>query len=198
VVECARINDVSGDIMVCRGKIVTIYTLNGELVLEQNVCEGSGDREDYVSACAWYEGCGNEWLENSLLFTGQRGGIVNIWKKAIISSSPSRSSPSSTTKQRNSRSTFSPWKLELVKRLDHAENIQGGSAVGSLGVPGSVAGARQRSRSRGRSVSGNRGGVRDEAAITCIAPGAQVVYTGDEEGRVVSSFLFPLYHLLVR
>jgi hypothetical protein len=184
-VECARINDVSGDIMVCRGKIVSIYTLNGELVLEQNVCESSGDREDYVASCAWYEGCGNEWLENELLFTGQRGGVVNVWRKAIISS-PS-TSPSS---HRNSRSTgkaSSPWKLELIKRLDHSDKA---NAIGSLGVPGSSA-ARQRSRSRGRSVSvGNGGSGRDEAAITCIAPMAQVVYTGDEEGRVVSFIFF--------
>jgi hypothetical protein len=172
--------------MVCRGKIVTIYSLNGELILEQNVCEGSGDREDYVASCAWYEGCGNEWLENELLFTGQRGGVVNVWRKAISTNS----SPSSHRNSRSSgsgRPNPSPWKLELVKRLDHSDKV---NAIGSLGVPGSSGAGRQRSRSRGRSVSGNGGGNggngRDEAAITCIAPMAQVVYTGDEEGRVVS------------
>jgi hypothetical protein len=200
-VECARINDVSGDIMVCRGKIVSIYSLNGELILEWNVCENSGEREmgDYVASCAWYEGCGNEWLENELLFTGQRGGVVNVWRKAIISNSNS-TSPNSTslssrrTTPSNSKSTSSPWKLELVKRLDHSDKV---NAIGSLGVPGSASGSlRQRSRSRGRSVSGggngngNGGNRRDEAAITCIAPMAQVVYTGDEEGRVVSFTLF--------
>ena len=53
--------------------------------------------------------------------------------------------------------------------------------MGSLSVPGGGKGsARSRSRS---SVSGNA-----DVAITCVMPMAQCVYTGDEEGRVVSVF----------
>jgi hypothetical protein len=74
------------------------------------------------------------------------------------------------------------WKLELVKRLDHIDSRrQGETAVGSLAVPGG--GSRSRSRS---SVGGNF-----DAAITCISPMQQMVYTGDEDGRVVS--FLPLF-----
>ncbi|KAH6705170.1 hypothetical protein BKA61DRAFT_144345 [Leptodontidium sp. MPI-SDFR-AT-0119] len=155
-VECARINDVTGDIMLCRGQKVTLYTLNGDLLLEQNVCEA---HDDYIASCAWYEGTGNEWVENSLCFTGQRGGIVNVWRKGI--------------------SRAGKWRLELVKRLEHSDKrgARGETAVGSLSVPGGGKGsARSRSRS---SVSGN-----SDVAITCVKPMAQCVYTGDEEGRV--------------
>jgi hypothetical protein len=132
-VECARINDISGDIMLCRGQSVTLYTLNGELLLEQNVCS---DHDDWISSCAFYEGMGNEWLEENLVFTGQRRGVVNVWRKVV----------------RAGR-----WKLELVKRMDHKDP--------------------RRRQEDGGNV---------EAAVTCVTPLAQVVYTGDEDGRVVS------------
>jgi hypothetical protein len=135
-IECARINDISGDIMLCRGQKVVLYTLNGELILEQNVCN---DHDDWITSCSFYEGTGNEWLENSLIFTGQRRGVVNIWRK--------------TVGPRNEG-----WKLELVKRLDHID-----------------------SRTKGGEDERNV-----EAAITCITSMPHCVYTGDEEGGVVS------------
>jgi WD40 repeat protein len=132
-IECARINDVSGDIMLCRGQKVALFTLNGELLLDQSVCS---DHEDWISSCAFYEGTGNEWLESSLVFTGQRRGVVNVWKKIVDKED-------------------GKWKLELVKRLDHVD-------------------------------SRKEDGGNVEAAITCVTPMPQVVYTGDEDGRVVS------------
>jgi len=130
-VECAQINDVSGDIMLCRGQKVALYTLNGELILDQNVCI---DHDDYVFSCSFYEGTGNEWLECTLVFTGHRRGVVNVWKKCV----------------KNGK-----WALSLVKRLDHTD--QRAEDGGNIG-----------------------------AAITCITSMPQAVYTGDEDGRVVS------------
>ncbi|KAI1427079.1 beige/BEACH domain-containing protein [Xylaria sp. FL1777] len=129
VVECASINDVSGEIMLCSGPHVTLYTLNGELLVDQNVCI---EHDDYVHSCAFYEGSGNEWLESYLVFTGHGRGRVNIWKRSI----------------KNGK-----WILELVRRLDHIDP---------------------------RSETGTN----TEAAITCITPMPQLVYTGDDDGRV--------------
>jgi WD40 repeat protein len=130
-VECAQINDVSGDIMLCRGQKVALYTLNGELIMDENVCT---DHDDYIFSCAFYEGTGNEWLECTLVFTGHRRGVVNIWKKCVKDGK---------------------WALSLVKRLDHTDQrAEDGGNIGS--------------------------------AITCITPMPQAVYTGDEDGRVVS------------
>ncbi|KAI0013823.1 beach-domain-containing protein [Xylariaceae sp. FL0662B] len=128
-VECARINDVSGEIMLCSGPNVALYTINGDLLLDQNVC---AEHDDFVHSCSFYEGSGNEWLENYLVFTGHRRGRVNIWKRAV----------------KNGK-----WALELVRRLDHIDT---------------------------RSETGTN----TEAAITCITPMPQLVYTGDDDGRV--------------
>lgn len=63
--------------------------------------------------------------------------MVNIWKKCVKSGK---------------------WALDLVKRLDHADQrAEGGGNIG--------------------------------AGITCITPMPQAVYTGDEDGKVVSSIL---------
>ncbi len=139
-VECARINDVLGEILLCSGPSVILYTLNGSVILDQNVCP---DPDDYVHACAFYEGAGNEWLENQLIFTGHSRGVVNIWRKS------------------HSRAR---WSLEHLRRLDHVDY-----------------------------KSDRRDNV--SAGITCISPMPNCVYTGDEDGRVVScrrlSFLDP-------
>jgi WD40 repeat protein len=96
-VECAQINNVTGDIMLCRGQKVALYTLNGDLILDQNVCS---DVDDCIYSCAFYEGVGNEWLENNLVFTGHRRGVANVWKKVVKAGK---------------------WVLELVKRMDHVD-----------------------------------------------------------------------------
>jgi hypothetical protein len=130
-VECAQIHNVSGDIMLCSGPNVLLYTLNGGLILEQNVCS---DSEDYVHSCAFYEGAGNEWLENYLIFTGHRGGIVNVWRKSVVGGK---------------------WTLERLRRLDHIDYTS----------------------DKGENTA---------AGITCISPMPMCVYTGDDDGRVVS------------
>lgn len=135
-VECARINDVSGEIMLCSGPNVLLFTLNGELLLEQNVCGGEG-QDDYVHSCAFYDGQGNEWLENFLVFTGHRRGRVNVWRRAV-------------------RRGDGKWVLELLRRLDHIDT---------------------------KSESGQN----VDAPITCVTPMPGMVYTGDEDGRVVST-----------
>jgi hypothetical protein len=167
-VECARINDVTGDVMLCAGQHVVLFTLNGELILDQNVCNtaagngtvgsssssssssngngsGSGsshshshDPDDYVHACAFYEGSpgGSEWLENQLVFTGHKRGVVNVWRKMVDPRT-------------------GKWALGFLRRLDHVN-------------PKSEVGANI------------------EAAITCVTPLSGLVYTGDDDGRVVS------------
>ncbi|KAL9099060.1 MAG: hypothetical protein Q9187_009555 [Circinaria calcarea] len=131
-VECTRINDVTGTIMLCRGPSVALFTLNGEPLLEQHVCvEG----DDTITSCAFYEGSGNEYLSHNLVFTGHERGVVNIWNMTIHDGH---------------------FVLEHVKRMNHMDPA----------------------------------GYNLNAAITCILPTAQVVYTGDADGRVVSHYLF--------
>ncbi|KAH8423537.1 Beige/BEACH domain protein [Aspergillus melleus] len=128
-VNCARINDVTGEIMICRGNRISLYTLNGTLLLEQKVCDSA---DDQILSCVFYEGVDNEWQERELLFTGHRRGVVNIWSKIIHGGR---------------------FELELIRQLHHTDN----------------------SRDNGANIS---------VGISCILALPQVVYTGDEVGRV--------------
>ena len=96
-VDCAQINNVSGEVLLGSGPNVLLYTLNGSLILDQNVCI---EPDDYVHSCAFYEGAGNEWLENCLIFTGHSKGRINVWRKGIVGGK---------------------WVLELLRRLDHID-----------------------------------------------------------------------------
>lgn len=130
-VQAAVINSVSGDILLIRGQKAALYTLNGDLILDQKLCDG----DDFIFCAAFYEGAGNEWLENQLVFTGHKRGIVNVWKKTV---------------GRDGR-----WKLELVKCLEHVAVERG---------------------KRDRTT----------AAVTAVAITPSGVFTGDEDGMVVS------------
>lgn len=70
----AKIHDVNGTLMICRGPDLTLFTLNGDLMVEQNVCT----EDDVIASCAFYEGSGNDWLKRQLIFTGHRRGVVNV------------------------------------------------------------------------------------------------------------------------
>ena len=83
VPQCASINDVTGQVMLCQASELSVWTLNGDLVLRQDVhVEG----EDMITACAFFEGHGHEYLERQLLFTGHKRGIVNVSEDAQLKS----------------------------------------------------------------------------------------------------------------
>jgi len=107
-VQCAHINDVTGEIMLCSGPNVILFTLNGTLLLDQNVCIDNDDEDNWVHSCAFYEGAGNEWLESFLVFTGHRRGRAIAWRRTV--------------------SAAGKWTLEPVRRLD---NVDSKSASGA-------------------------------------------------------------------
>lgn len=132
--------------MLGRGRVVSLYTLNGDTILEEDVCvEG----DDAVVSCAFYEGSGNEYLERDLIFTGQKKGVANV-------SSGKKSSKSTRAlileQIWNKVIRGGAFTLEHVKSMHHLD--QAGFNVG--------------------------------ASITRVLPMAHTVYTGDEDGRVVS------------
>ncbi|KAJ5350153.1 hypothetical protein N7541_007880 [Penicillium brevicompactum] len=109
-VDCARINDISGDIMICRGNRLSLYTLNGVVLVDQPVSESSDDR---VLSCVFYEGVQNEWLERELVLTGHTRGVVNVWSKNI----------------RGGR-----FELELIRQLHHTDSNRDTGANISAGI----------------------------------------------------------------
>ena len=79
--QCARIHDVSGMVMLCRGRTLSLFTLNGEAILDHSVCH---EPDDMITSCAFYEGSGNEFLERDLMFTGHRRGFVDVCHGPIL------------------------------------------------------------------------------------------------------------------
>jgi len=134
-VECATINDVTGNIIVCHGPWISVFTLNGELLVSQDTSERS-TTEDNIMSIACYEGAGTEWLGRDVLFSGHKRGIVKVWSLTV-------------------NNEQGGWELEMIRVLNHIDS----------------------SREDGGNVA---------AAISCILPLPQSVYTGDENGRVVS------------
>lgn len=96
--------------MVCRGNRLTLYTLNGILLVDQPVCE-SGD--DHVLSCVFYEGVQNEWLERELVLTGHTHGVVNIWSKTIRGGH---------------------FELELIRQLHHTDSCRDNGANINAGI----------------------------------------------------------------
>lgn len=61
--------------MLCRGSRLSLFTLNGALLLDEVVCDKS---DDCIVSCAFYEGANNEWIEEEIAFTGHKRGVVNV------------------------------------------------------------------------------------------------------------------------
>ena len=132
--------------MLCRGSDVSLFTLNGDLLLEQNVCvEG----DDTIISCAFYEGSGSEYLERELIFTGHKRGVINV--RFFPKTSGPKTSLLTGSQIWSNVIRDGNFVLEHVKRMNHLDPA----------------------------------GFNVSAAMTCILPMAQVVYTGDEDGRVV-------------
>lgn len=159
--------------MICRKNCISLYSLNGAVLVYQIVGEGA---DNCILSCAFYEGLSNEWLERELLFTGHRRGLVNVSFRGCPAQSSlpppyafigflDLSASCLTYVQVWSKSIrCGRFELGLVRQLHH--------------------------------VDGSRtGGVNRSPGISCILPLSQAVYTGDESGRVVSYPLLPTFFI---
>ena len=80
-VVCARVNDVTADLLICHKQSLALFTLNGDRIAARDIIQPNSD--DAIHSCAFYEGSGNKYLTRQLIFTGHQRGIVNVWHKAI-------------------------------------------------------------------------------------------------------------------
>ncbi|EFQ90191.1 hypothetical protein PTT_13281 [Pyrenophora teres f. teres 0-1] len=108
-VQAAKINSVTGNIILGCGSRLIVTTLNGAILLDEDICD-SEDDADSITAVAVYEGVGNEWCERELVFTGHRRGIVKIFH---ITPTPSTMTSFS--------STPSKWSATLINVLNHSD-----------------------------------------------------------------------------
>jgi WD40 repeat protein len=151
-VLAARINSVTGRIVLACGPRLIVTTLNGTVLLDEDICDDEDDAG--ISAVAVYEGVGNEWCERELIFTGHRRGVVKIFQ---FLPTPQESGtpvfPPVEQTAKGKKEERGKWSIKLVNVLHHGDaNLSGAGA----------------------------------APITCILPMPGCIYSGDEDGKVVS------------
>lgn len=74
-IDFAQIDHKTGHIILCSGQTAKLYTINGELILEQRLCS---DLQDRINCCAFYTSSGNEWIEGEYILTGHTQGIAKV------------------------------------------------------------------------------------------------------------------------
>ena len=60
---------------------MSLWTLNGDRMLEQNVC---AEGDELITSCAFFEGSGSEYLKRTLLFVGHKMGVVNVSQHEVL------------------------------------------------------------------------------------------------------------------
>jgi hypothetical protein len=76
-VKAAKISNATGEVVLARGRVVKVLTLNGEVMLQKDVCD-EGNENDDVTTCAWYENIRQEWMQRIILVTGHKTGVVKV------------------------------------------------------------------------------------------------------------------------
>ena len=84
-IQAARINSVTGKIVLACGHRLIVTTLNGKMLLNEDICDSEDDTEG-ITTVALYEGVGNEWCKRELIFTGHRRGVVKVCNPLFVSS----------------------------------------------------------------------------------------------------------------
>ncbi|GAM85921.1 hypothetical protein ANO11243_039310 [Dothideomycetidae sp. 11243] len=102
-VSALKISNLSGNVLICSGAKVRLYTLNGHLLLEQRVGD---DESATVMSAAFYEGYAAEWVKQQLIFTGHRRAVLKVWSLVNLGDGS--------------------WHLHLVKHLSHADPAKEG------------------------------------------------------------------------
>lgn len=76
-IRSACFSESTGNILMSVGNRVRIYTLNGRLLVDQDVCSATDDRETLLS-CAFLEPVGISWMERDVILTGTNRDCVDV------------------------------------------------------------------------------------------------------------------------
>ncbi|KAH6644291.1 hypothetical protein C7974DRAFT_383272 [Boeremia exigua] len=119
-IQAARINSATGHIVLAIGPRLIVTTLNGTVLLDEDVCDG-GDDTDGIISIAVYEGVGNEWCERELIFTGHRRGIVKIFHLTPTPKMPFNGANLMPGAHITPAPSKSAWSIDLVNVLAHGD-----------------------------------------------------------------------------
>ncbi|KAK4561347.1 beige protein-like 1 [Recurvomyces mirabilis] len=111
-IQACRVSNTTGHFLLAQGSNILLYTLNGHLLLDQNICYDHAS--DRITTCAFYEPPGSEYTSRILIFTGHTHGVANIWTLTNLDDGT--------------------WYLQLVKRMSHVDGHRedGGTVSASI------------------------------------------------------------------
>ncbi|ORX90609.1 beach-domain-containing protein [Basidiobolus meristosporus CBS 931.73] len=78
-VQALSINNTTGTIITCSGPTMKLWTVNGEPIATHS----TSPFNEPILCCAFVEGRNHEWLEEELICTGHRKGLIKIWNTAV-------------------------------------------------------------------------------------------------------------------
>jgi hypothetical protein len=76
-IKAAKISNATGEVLLAKERIVKVFTLNGDVILKQDVCDDEVEADE-VTTCAWYESVKQEWTQRIVVVTGHRTGVVKV------------------------------------------------------------------------------------------------------------------------
>jgi len=73
-ISCVAVHDVTGNIVTCCGSFISIWSINGDLLVSS---EAQKNVNDVISVCVWSKA--PEWLYENVLISGHRDGKIKVW-----------------------------------------------------------------------------------------------------------------------
>ncbi|XP_065652118.1 WD repeat and FYVE domain-containing protein 3 isoform X2 [Hydra vulgaris] len=113
-VNCISINHVTGDIVTCAGTILCVWTVNGELLVQENT---SAAISSQILCCAVSEM--NVWDEANVIITGAVDGVIKFWGIEFydsVDSSPDSSARAASEKFLEHQSDVEPDVSSVIKQ----------------------------------------------------------------------------------
>jgi len=74
-VTCIAINSLTGDIVSCAGTHIYVWSVNGQLLVQENTSQAISGQ---ILCCTLSEF--NEWDDSNVIVTGSTDGVVKIWR----------------------------------------------------------------------------------------------------------------------
>ncbi|CAB4400230.1 unnamed protein product [Rhizophagus irregularis] len=113
-VQFVAVNDTTGDIVTCSGPVIKIWTINGDLLLTKNTSQ----LQDPILCCTFYEGKQNEWLDEDMIITGHKKGVIKIWNKTL-----EPKSALNNNEKNNDEKKVVKWDLSLRHQVKHESKL---------------------------------------------------------------------------
>ncbi|KAJ3259318.1 hypothetical protein HK103_002516 [Boothiomyces macroporosus] len=85
-IRILSINENTGDIISCDGRVCKLWDVNGALILSKCISLESADSPlgDKALTCIPYEGKASENFDTDLIFSGHESGKIMIWRKDFV------------------------------------------------------------------------------------------------------------------